>query len=106
MRKTSILLILLAAALLITSCQGISPATRKILTYSDLMTGFEAEDILDEDALRMPDEALTPSHRFEGRLELMGELNHGDAEILRVLCPMSINICLNLTFPLSRWMTI
>ena len=86
MRKISILL-LLAAALIITSCQTIRPTNRKALTYSDLINGFEAEDIINEDTLRMPDDALSSPHLFEGRLELVGESNHGDAEMLRGSLP-------------------
>jgi len=59
-----------------------SPSTRVNLTYSDLINGFDPEDIISEDALRMPENAQPSPHTFEGRLELMGELENGGSAVL------------------------
>ena len=64
----------------------ISPACESFsqyLTYSDLIDGFDPEGIISEDALRMPEDALASPHAFQGRLELLGEANNGEAQVLQ-----------------------
>jgi hypothetical protein len=56
---------------------------RQILTYTDLITGFTSDSPLDEAALTMPEDAAMPQHVLEGRLELIGEDQIGDLNILR-----------------------
>ena len=60
----------------------VSP-TRTNLTYTDLMEGFTPEGIINEDALRKPDDASASLHNFQGFLELLGESGNGDGEVLR-----------------------
>lgn len=60
----------------------ISSTTRTHLTYDDLTAGFEPSDILPEDALTIPEDALPSPHTFEGRLELLGESENGDMRML------------------------
>jgi len=59
-----------------------SPSTRMDLTYSDLITGFDPEGIISEDALRMPDDVHPSPHAFKGRLELLSEPDAGEAAVL------------------------
>ena len=56
---------------------------RKLLTYDDLMSGFNYQSPVDESALTIPGDALAPKHSFEGRLELIGESNTGEIKYLR-----------------------
>ena len=57
------------------------------LTTSDLINGFNPEGIISEVILRMPDDAAPSPHTFEGRLELLGESENGDASVLRGSLP-------------------
>ena len=56
---------------------------RKFLTYDDLITGFEPASPITENALKIPDNASAANHTFEGRLELVGEMNKGEVMVLR-----------------------
>ena len=56
---------------------------RTLLTYSNLIEGFTPQGIINEDALRKPDNGLPSPHTFEGRLELLGESVNGDGIVLR-----------------------
>lgn len=56
---------------------------RTLLTYNDLMDGFDAHSPVDEAALTIPEDAATPNHVFEGRLELIGEDHTGEIAYLR-----------------------
>ena len=55
---------------------------RKTLTFDELMTGFEASSPFEESALTSPSNALPSVHNFEGRLELIAEMENGDVTIL------------------------
>jgi hypothetical protein len=61
----------------------IEQSSRQYLTYNDLMTGFNPEGIISEDALRMPEDARPSPHAFQGRLEFLGEQMNGEMERLR-----------------------
>ena len=56
---------------------------RTLLTYDDLMAGFDAQSPLDEAAFALPEDAASADHHFEGRLELVGEADIGDVKFLR-----------------------
>lgn len=58
-------------------------ATRRFLPHEDLLHGFEVTTPLDEIAFVMPIDALPSTHVFEGRLELLGEQDHGNIEVIR-----------------------
>ncbi len=93
------LLILLSFLIILTACRETSTATdikstpteipstgstkRTLLTYSDLMDGFNPQGLISEDAMRMPGNTLPSPHIFEGYLELLGETLNGDATMLR-----------------------
>jgi hypothetical protein len=99
MRKIISITILTFLILILTSCRQatVSPGSgsistpisshfqhkRFLLTYEDLLKGFTPKGIINEDALRMPDNALSSPHAFQGRLELLGESQNGDVEVLR-----------------------
>jgi hypothetical protein len=55
---------------------------RTWLRFDDLMKGFEFNGPVDEAALTPPDGAAQPVQVFEGRLELLGEKEGGQIEIL------------------------
>jgi len=57
-------------------------SSRTLLTYPELINGFEPEGIISEDALYMPDNASSSPQLFEGRLELINEDRTGEAEVL------------------------
>lgn len=61
---------------------NIDSSTRNLLTYTDLINGFDAKGIIHENAIKKPDDSTLSPHIFEGRLELLGEINFGDAEVL------------------------
>ncbi len=63
--------------------QDTEQAARTLLTYSDLINGFDVISPVDEAALRLPTNAASPDHNFEGRLELMGEGTIGEMAVLR-----------------------
>lgn len=56
---------------------------RTLLTYADLMNGFDSRSPVDETALVLPAGAAPPTHVFAGRLELHGEQAGGQMKILR-----------------------
>jgi CubicO group peptidase (beta-lactamase class C family) len=56
---------------------------RKLLTYDDLVNGFDYQSPVDESALTPPRDAAEPKHIFEGRLELVGESRTGEIEVVR-----------------------
>ncbi len=56
---------------------------RAILTYDDLMNGFDYDSPVDDGAFAMPDGAFPSDHVFEGRLELVGEAAAGGFEAIR-----------------------
>ena len=62
---------------------GSGEVDRSLLTYDALTNGFAADSPLDESALTMPANAASPTHIFEGRLELLGEKDGGQMKILR-----------------------
>ncbi len=55
---------------------------RTSLTFDDLMNGFEYSSPLEESALTIPEDAASPEHVFEGRLELVGEDSVGEVKVL------------------------
>ena len=57
--------------------------SRSLLTYDDLITGFDYASPVDETALTLPLKASPPAHIFEGRLELLGEDAAGEITVLR-----------------------
>ena len=57
--------------------------SRSILTYADLMNGFDANAPVDDGALAIPGAAALPGHVFEGRLELIGESTGGSMKVIR-----------------------
>ncbi len=56
---------------------------RHLLSYDDLTRGFAFASPVDESALAMPAGAAPPAHFFEGRLELLGEAEHGAMQVLQ-----------------------
>ena len=76
-----------SSAALRASPTAIAPGTgnvdRTLLSYDDLMNGFEISSPVDEAALTLPAEAAPPAHVFEGRLELRGENSSGEMRVLR-----------------------
>ncbi len=56
---------------------------RQVLTADQLLQGFQVRSPVDEAALTPPAGAAAPRHTFEGRLELIGEEQHGFLEVLR-----------------------
>jgi hypothetical protein len=56
---------------------------RTILTYEELMNGFDHDSPVDDGASARPDDAAPPEHIFEGRLELFGEDASGGFDIVR-----------------------
>ena len=62
---------------------GTGNVARALLTYDDLMDGFDYRSPVDEAALSLPANAAPPGHTFEGRLELHGEDVTGEMTVLR-----------------------
>jgi len=58
-------------------------ASRDLLSYDDLINGFDSTSPVDESALSIPLDAAPPAHTFEGRLELNGEDSTGQMTVLR-----------------------
>ena len=54
---------------------------RNLLTYGNLMDGFEDQSPVSEVALTMPEGAPAAQNQFEGRLELIGEAENGDIQV-------------------------
>ncbi len=63
--------------------EGSGDVQRTLLTFDDLMDGFEATSPLAEEALALPDDAAPSQHVFEGRLELVGEETGGDMQVVQ-----------------------
>ena len=63
--------------------QKIAGATRTVLSYDELMNGFNISSPVNEAALTFPVDAAPPAHLFEGRLELHGEDTTGEMLVLR-----------------------
>jgi hypothetical protein len=65
----------------------VSPATqlieRTLLTFDQLMNGFDPGSPMDDGAFSMPEDAKPAAHIFEGRLELNGEDTTGEILVLR-----------------------
>lgn len=55
---------------------------RKFLTFDEIMTGFQFSSPFEESALTIPAHAPPAAHTFEGRLELVGEMENGNVKIL------------------------
>ncbi|MDX9955791.1 MAG: hypothetical protein RBT75_16940, partial [Anaerolineae bacterium] len=53
------------------------------LSAKDLLNGFDFDGPVDEAALTPPTDAVLPAQRFEGRLELHGEMESGHIEMVR-----------------------
>ena len=62
---------------------GTGSVARTLLTYDDLMNGFDGDSPVDEAALSLPADAAPPEHTFKGRLELRGEDTTGEMTVLR-----------------------
>ncbi len=62
---------------------GSRGADRSLLTSDLLMYGFEAASPIDESAMAMPAGAAPAAHTFEGRLELVGEREGDQIQMLR-----------------------
>lgn len=56
---------------------------RNLLTVTELVDGFNFSSPVDESALTPPPGALPPANVFEGRLELLGEAENCQMELLR-----------------------
>ncbi|MEW5869353.1 MAG: hypothetical protein AB1894_08765 [Chloroflexota bacterium] len=61
---------------------GDGAVTRSLLTYANLLDGFEANSPVDEAALTLPENAAHPEHSFDGRLELLDEESSGGHKIV------------------------
>jgi hypothetical protein len=66
-----------------THLNGTGEVDRSVLTYDELMLGFDFDSPVNEEAFALPEEAAHPEHVFEGRLELIGETTNGDMHVLR-----------------------
>lgn len=66
-----------------TATAGTGKVSRSVLTYDQLMDGFDFDGPVDEGAFALPLEAAPPTHTFAGRLELWGEGTGGDMQFLR-----------------------
>jgi CubicO group peptidase (beta-lactamase class C family) len=62
---------------------GGGTAARSILTADALLNGMEATSPVDEGALAEPEGTAPPAYVFEGRLELVGEQDGGQIQVLR-----------------------
>jgi hypothetical protein len=56
---------------------------RGLLTYDELIVGFEATSPVDDSALALPEDVEPPDHVFEGRLELFAEDTGGGIELIK-----------------------
>jgi hypothetical protein len=63
--------------------EGMTGHSRTVLTFNELMHGFNSSSPVDETALTLPKEAEPTAHIFEGRLELIGEDTIGEMIVLR-----------------------
>jgi hypothetical protein len=63
--------------------QTSSQPARTLLTADALTNGFTFDGPVDESALTPPDDPSPPTHIFEGRLELLGEIENGHINVLR-----------------------
>ena len=55
---------------------------RSVLTFADLMEGFDFDTPVEEAALTIPQNPQAPQHIFEGRLELINEATAGDFQVI------------------------
>jgi hypothetical protein len=60
-----------------------SPDASLPLRSGSLLNGFDFSGPVDEAALTPPQDAALPAHLFEGRLELLGEQDGGQMQVLR-----------------------
>ncbi len=65
------------------SPSGAGDVARTVLTYDELMNGFDYFSPVDDGAFALPDGAAPAEHVFEGRLELIGEATGGGCKIVR-----------------------
>lgn len=63
--------------------EKVEESARKILSFAQLMNGFESPSPVDNSALAIPANAASASHEFEGRLELIGEDSEGEILVQR-----------------------
>jgi len=68
---------------LLPSTQSLSPIERTLLTAANLTNGFTFTGPVKESALTMPADAVLPVYNFEGRLELLGEKENVQIQMLR-----------------------
>ncbi|HSG45333.1 MAG TPA: hypothetical protein VLA72_19485, partial [Anaerolineales bacterium] len=66
-----------------TATQVINQSKRALLSADALTNGFEYDGPVNESALTLPENAAPPVHIFEGRLELLGEKDSGQMQVLR-----------------------
>jgi CubicO group peptidase (beta-lactamase class C family) len=66
-----------------TATQVLDQSERTLLTADALMNGFEFDGPVAESALTPPAEAAPATHMFEGRLELIGEKESNQMQVLR-----------------------
>jgi hypothetical protein len=66
-----------------TLVSGTGKVDRSLLTFDDLVNGFDYDSPVDESALTLPAEAAPPVNIFEGRLELIGEDEAGHMQVVR-----------------------
>jgi len=66
-----------------TATQVLDQSERTLLTADSLMNGFEFDGPVDESALTPPVDATPGMYTFEGSLELLGEKNGGQMQMLR-----------------------
>ena len=72
-----------AAEPLPTATRVLNQLERTLLTAEALMNGFEFDSPVDESALTPPVDATPAQYSFEGRLELLGEKDSGQIQVLR-----------------------
>ncbi len=72
-----------AATMPTTALAGSGEVERSLLTYDALANGFKATSPVDESALAPPSGAAPAAHIFEGRLELAGEREGGQIQVLQ-----------------------
>ena len=75
-------LLIILFVFFIAGCRGESSG-RNLLTYDDLVNGFTSKGPVDETALTLPENASSPKHTFEGRLELISEASEGEMKVLQ-----------------------
>ncbi|MCJ7695191.1 MAG: beta-lactamase family protein [Anaerolineaceae bacterium] len=78
-------------------------SSRSILTYSDLITGFNPLGILGEAAVTIPEDATPSPHTFEGYLELLDESTNGEAEVYSGSFPEKYKHLPEFNFAFVKW---